>query len=877
MNISRYKIIILLGLFIGVFIYSVDKKFINILGVSDSKTTFNKSQYPPRVINFSFLKVLGQPTFQQTAPNKIVANKGFLMGGIHIDKSGRIYVFDSGNNRVLGFQNYEGMNAEADIVIGQPSLYDSGTANGDNNYYLMPNSQTLALLPYPQLPSTQEGSREEQMTTDDQNNLYIVDLNNNRVLKYNDPFSSDSIADEVWGQSDFTSRQSHCGVSGVTPSASTFCTEWGTNFNKGTQVFMAAVEIDSQGNLWVADTGNNRVLRFSKKPDGTISKTADLVLGQDNFTDSAQAGCWNSTPARMFRPVSLKFHPVTGDLYVLQGEDIWSGSVNNVMVFNKPFTSGMASSKYIGSAIFQDEEPADTTGWYQKECGGVTKWVFPVSGLKWARGLEFAKTDVSSDIYRLWVSDIGNRRILAFDPNSGEKVDIIGQPDFVTDTCYGHLDQGIIDCNNMVSNVCSPFGAIDVDSDNNLYIPIRDDSGSIQRFPLPLVRNDTGKEIANGCLLYRGNNEITGKNFNNSYGMSFFLNPENNRSQLYVSDSQRLLVWNNINSPASYGEADYVVGQDTKTENGDCGGIFDAIRINHQTVGTDKISGKSYLWVSASNRIFAFELPIRGGGKDYRPKTILYPGTDSKGNVYWADDHSSKVFFNVNGLYYNEEQNALWISDVENNRAMRIINPLKNEAYVDLVIGQKNKQNTCQNACADKPNAKGFAHPWTINFDKKGNLYVVDSKYEGGDNNRVLRFSSEVTVPIQGRIFPFPDANGVYAKPNFHTGSNDNIPDYLPKNPVSVSFDSENRMLLMVDSYGNTQYHRAFLYGKNHDIQARPKPEGIIPIPFGQPAFAFFYPDNQHLMIQDHTWSRILFIKIQNVGVPGFEPGTFAM
>ena len=62
-------------------------------------------------------KILGQPNFKETMVNQIVANRAFHVGGVHIDSQDRTYVVDSGNNRILGFQSYQGPNQNADIVL----------------------------------------------------------------------------------------------------------------------------------------------------------------------------------------------------------------------------------------------------------------------------------------------------------------------------------------------------------------------------------------------------------------------------------------------------------------------------------------------------------------------------------------------------------------------------------------------------------------------------------------------------------------------------------------------------------------------------------------------------------------------------------------
>ncbi len=793
-------------------------------------------------IDYRITKVLGQPNDKETMTNRIVPSRGFHLGGVHVDSQGRILVFDSGNNRILGFSNYA-LNKTPDIVLGQPSMTDSGTANGDNTRYLNPTASTLALLPYPEVASTLEAPRQGQMATDTAGNVYIVDLNNNRVLKYNDPFTTDTVADEVWGQSDFTSRQSHCGQPNYEISASTLCTE----FNNGTVfgVFMAGVEIDPDGNLWVTDTGNNRILRFPMV-NGAIAKTADVVLGQSNFTSRAERSSFDTSLTAMRRPIALKFRPSTGELYVMEGE---TAGEARVTVFMPPFSTAMSASREFGRAQFQDTQPSDTTNW--QNIGG--KWVHVTTGLAWARGLTFVTTKLGEEL-GLWVNDGGNRRAIYFTPD-GQMSEVIGRPGLDARDCFGGSNQGYIAFDQKQLNFCNPGGEIGYGPDGALYFATDGsaDSNDIIRFPFPIERNDQGLAISDGTLLHSGWNQYSGQTFFDGYGMSFY-QPNVGSAQLFVSDRQRLMAWNDPEDIVGYSPADYIVGQDNPNENiTNNHGIFSGIGVNQQSIGG------GYLWVSSGDRIFAFTLPIQGGGKNYQPAKVLYSGSINEANVVWADEQT-KVNFNAVGIVFDESSNSLWVADNGNNRVLRIKNPIT-EPQVDLVIGQPGKTSTCDYGCLGSMNAKGFADPWTLQLDKLGNLYVIDSKPEGGASNRVMRFDAASLISQNGNIFPFLDATGVYTKKNFTT--TESWGSGTPQFPIWVSFDSQNRMLLLVDSYGNPQYERAFVYDSNHATQVTPQPGYVLPIAFGQAGVAS-YLDDSTLIIQDHTWNRILFIRLNN-------------
>src|SRR5262249_43553027 len=115
--------------------------------------------------------------------------------------------------------------------------------------------------------------------------LYVVDSGNNRVLRFRKPLTvpadQQPIPDLCIGQSSFNTR---------TPNApNQQITNQGILLNPGGQtIFRAAIAFDraSPPNLWLTDSGNNRVLRF---PGTAISgnniflPSADLEIGQLDF------------------------------------------------------------------------------------------------------------------------------------------------------------------------------------------------------------------------------------------------------------------------------------------------------------------------------------------------------------------------------------------------------------------------------------------------------------------------------------------------------------------------------------------------------------------------------------------------------------------
>ena len=101
-------------------------------------------------------------------------------------------------------------------------------------------------------------------------------MRNNRVLAWRSTlrFADGAPADLVIGQVGFDAVFANSGA--TTPSASSLDTPRG-------------LAITSDGDLFVADSGNNRVLRFKRPFEQTGKPQANLVLGQSAFSTKGSA------------------------------------------------------------------------------------------------------------------------------------------------------------------------------------------------------------------------------------------------------------------------------------------------------------------------------------------------------------------------------------------------------------------------------------------------------------------------------------------------------------------------------------------------------------------------------------------------------------
>jgi sugar lactone lactonase YvrE len=192
--------------------------------------------------------VLGQPDFKSAVSGATQNLTGGQPVNAIMDKNRAIWVTDQNNNRVLRFSPPFRNGKQADLVLGQTdfSRSDAGSPPSASNLW----SPTY-------------------MTFDSSGNLWVSDRNNCRVIEYQTPFSTGMSASVVLGEADLLSGT--CAAS-----ASRMSQTEGLVF-------------DQAGDLWVVDRGNNRVLEFV--PPFSNGMAAGLVIGQANFSSVGfQAG-----------------------------------------------------------------------------------------------------------------------------------------------------------------------------------------------------------------------------------------------------------------------------------------------------------------------------------------------------------------------------------------------------------------------------------------------------------------------------------------------------------------------------------------------------------------------------------------------------------
>lgn len=344
-------------------------------------------------------------------------------GGVALDSSGNLYVADDQNNRVLKYNSAFSGDTIADVVLGQfdfahsdRNKVDASGFGGDTADVILAGTVDISALGSVAIDNSVSPPR-----------LYVADAHNNRVLGFNNAssFVNGAPANIVIGQQNFfTGTGSGCAVNGAT--SSTLCVPTG-------------VAVDAQGNLFVADQEDNRVLKFNAPV--TTGKAASLVIGQSNFSSNqCNGGLAAPTAASLCSPWNLALDS-SGNLYVVDLNN------NRVLAYTKPTSSHPNAIEVFGQTGF-------TTGSCNQP--GLSKFSL------------CEPTAVTLDsMGRLYVADFSNSRVLRYSmPLTLPVADLVfGQgatgANFSSQSCnVGGIGS---------TTLCSPAG-VAIDTNFNLYV-----------------------------------------------------------------------------------------------------------------------------------------------------------------------------------------------------------------------------------------------------------------------------------------------------------------------------------------------------------------------------------------------------------------------
>ncbi|KAK3604998.1 hypothetical protein CHS0354_000663 [Potamilus streckersoni] len=334
---------------------------------NESILVISNQEFQNYSLNENAEDVIGKKSFtDNTTPSVSKFNFGRVSAVVVDTLNSKVYVADQTNNRVLRYSRSKFvLNGEPEIVIGQV----------DFNSNISGTTRTTLSQP-------------SGLAVNSRGDLYVSDFYNNRILRFNSAHLitlNNAPADELIGQTDFS-------VSSSGTSA--------TSLNNP-----SGVAIDEQGNVFVSDLMNNRVLKYNQT-SSSLNSTASVVFGQNDFT-SHLAGT-SSSKLRNPSGITVK----NGALFVADRQN------NRVLKFNSTSTTnGSAATVVLGKSTFTSYsvEPKIT-----------------------ASNMRSPSNVYLDSKNRLYVSEYDGNRVLRFyhgvNAPSGERADLVfGQNSFLTD------------------------------------------------------------------------------------------------------------------------------------------------------------------------------------------------------------------------------------------------------------------------------------------------------------------------------------------------------------------------------------------------------------------------------------------------------------
>ena len=719
--------------------------------------TFNP--VPSRVVGHARLQLVSG------APNLVEGRELNSPVGVAVDTSVSppiLYVADTGNNRVLVWRNARAANgSKADIVVGQNDFFATAP--------LGPGTSSSVGLRSP-----------TGLAVDRRGNLYVMDTGNNRILRYSrvTDLPADLIQPNmVIGQTSFSSAQSNQG--NPAPTAKSL------SFVSGNTALTASMQFDSAGNLWVADAGNARVLRYAandltdSSPNGP---EADLVVGQASLTER-QTVDWGRAESRLLKtalrgPADIAFDP-SGRLLVTDSLS------NRLLVYAPPFRSGMAAARIAGIVVnVQGQPPRPAVNEYTL----------------------YGPEGVAATAAGIFVVESQTHRIVRFDPFESwpEETQLLPSPP--AKAVFGQADLLSFRANRggrepNETSYASPLGLALAGGD--LYVA---DAGNNRVLVQPLNGGNIGAATrVQGQISfnYRSVNLVEGRElFLNGgtlqvpnsgsvfFGGAVIIDRGSNPPRLYIADTQnnRVLGYADARKVKPGDYADIIIGQSNQYETkansptNDVDQLTDSGLLLPVGLAVDA-NGNLYVADSGNGRVVRFPRPFDQPNA-YGQRANLVIG--QAGFNIKITDPTQRNMARPYGLAFTVEGHLL-VSDIAHNRVLLFrraaTGDFANAQVASAVFGQRD----FITATAGADDAK-FNAPMHIATDTDDRLYVCDA-----GNRRIAIFDrvlSATNNPTPAFSLTSPSAN-----PNDRLGLVQGINVSPNSGEIWVAETANNRLL----------------------------------------------------------------------------------
>jgi uncharacterized protein (TIGR03437 family) len=565
---------------------------------------------------------------------------------------------------------------------------------------------------------------------------------NNRVVRFPDPFSNATAVepDAVLGQPDF---------SRITAAA-----------NRNTLNRPRAVAFDASGNLWVADSGNNRVVRFNASAlADPMQPEMDLVVGQADFTSGTANARGNVSASGFDAPSGIAFD-TAGNLYVSDFNN------SRVLKFAGPFGT---SSQIPAAATAVWGQSNFTTRTVVQEASATS-----IAG---PLGIAVAGND-------LYVASSNANRVLVFaaDSSSGSLAkNVVGQTDFSSDTPNLNSFPGA-----SANGLSSPRD-VHVDPSGTVFVA---DAGNHRVLSFNTGSKTAARVWGQTDFSSNGANQVKASSISAPYRMAIDYSAA--PYALYVVDAgnNRVLIWKDSARFRNGDAADLVIGQPdmrTATANTDSRNGQKPSRTSLSSpagIAIDQNNGTVYIADSGNNRVLRFPRPVNQPGR-ITPDAVLGQSDFTSSTSAVVSASSLRRPFAV----ALGRDGTLFVADTGNHRVVEFAAGASTGASAIRVYGQPNMFSAVLPAQAS---AQTLNSPHGVYVDSALNLYVADTS-----SNRVLIFPNTQAAPVAG----FPAAF-VIGQNSFETTGGS-----LLKSPTDIGIDNEAR-IHVVDS-GN---HRILLF-----------------------------------------------------------------